>query len=220
MHSAYQFLTGPMVWISLIVFFGGSIYQLIRLILLVNRKEKFIYTYMSWKYSMRSILHWVTPFATKNWRLHPVLTVATFLFHICLILVPIFLLSHIILWDESWWNVTWWAIPENLADFMTIIVIAGCIFFLVRRLISPEVRYVTSASDYILLAIVAAPFITGFIATHQMFAYKPFFMAHIVTGEIFLIVIPFTRLIHMFFSPLMRAYMGSEFGGIRHARDY
>ena len=103
---------------------------------------------------------------------------------------------------------------------MTLIVVAGCIFFLVRRIISPEVRFVTSASDYILLAIVAAPFITGFIATHQMFAYKAFFMAHILTGEIMLMVIPFTRLIHMVFSPLTRAYMGSEFGGIRHARDW
>ena len=163
MHSMYQFLSGPMVWISLIVFVGGCLYQLIRLILLVNRKEKFIYTYMSWKYSLRSILHWVIPFATKNWRLHPVLTIATFLFHICLILLPIFLLSHIILWDESM-DIAWWSIPEGLADPMTLIVIAACVFFLVRRLVSPEVQYVTSASDYIILTIVAAPFITGFLA--------------------------------------------------------
>lgn len=219
MHDIYQFLSGPMVWISLIVFIGGSLYQLIRLIRLVNDKEKFIYTYMSLKYSLRSILHWVTPFATKNWRQHPFLTITTFLFHICLVIAPVFLLSHIILWDESW-DITWWSVPEGLADFMTLIVIAGCIFFLVRRLQLPEVRFVTSSSDFILLAIVVAPFITGFIAVHQIFAYKAFFMAHILTGEIFLIVIPFTRLIHMVFSPLMRAYMGSEFGGIRHARDY
>ena len=219
MYDMYQFLSGPMVWISLIVFIGGSLYQLIRLILLVNDKEKFIYTYMSLKYSLRSILHWVIPFGTKNWRRHPFLTVTTFLFHICLVIAPIFLLSHIILWDESW-DISWWSVPGRLADFMTLIVIAGCIFFLVRRLRSPEVRFVTSTSDYILLAIVVAPFITGFIAVHQIFAYRAFFMAHILLGEIFLMVIPFTRLIHMVFSPLMRAYMGSEFGGIRHARDY
>jgi nitrate reductase gamma subunit len=208
-----------MVWISLSVFLGGSVYQLMRLILLVNRKEKFIFTYMSWKYSMRSILHWITPFATKNWRLHPLLTIVTFSFHICLILAPVFLLSHIILWDESW-SISWWSIPERLADFMTLVVIAGCIFFLVRRLKLPEVRFVTSASDYIILALVVAPFITGFLAYHQVFAYRVVLILHILTGEIMLIAIPFTRLIHMLFAPLTRAYMGSEFGGIRHARDW
>ena len=43
---------------------------------------------------------------------------------------------------------------------------------------------------------------------------------HIVSGEIMLVAIPFTRLSHMLFSPFTRAYMGSEFGGIRHARDW
>jgi nitrate reductase gamma subunit len=219
MHDVYQFISGPMVWISLIVFVGGTVYQLMRLILLVNRKEKFIFSYMSWKYSLRSILHWITPFATKNWRLHPLLTIVTFSFHICLILAPVFLLSHIILWDESW-SISWWSIPERLADFMTLVVIAGCIFFLVRRLKLPEVRFVTSASDYIILALVVAPFITGFLAYHQVFAYRVVLILHILTGEIMLIAIPFTRLIHMLFAPLTRAYMGSEFGGIRHARDW
>ncbi len=35
-----------------------------------------------------------------------------------------------------------------------------------------------------------------------------------------LVAIPFTRLSHMLFAPLTRAYMGSEFGGIRHAKDW
>lgn len=219
MHDLYQFVSGPMVWISLIVFLGGSLFRLIRMMVLVVRKERFIFTYMSWKYSMRSILHWITPFATENWRRHPVLTIATFLFHICLILVPVFLLSHIVLWDESW-SISWWSIPEGLADFMTMIVIGGCIFFLVRRLKLPEVRFVTSASDYVILALVVAPFITGFLAYHQWVAYKAVIIIHILTGEIMLMAIPFSRLIHMLFSPLMRAYMGSEFGGIRHAKDW
>jgi nitrate reductase gamma subunit len=82
------------------------------------------------------------------------------------------------------------------------------------------VRYVTSASDYIILAIVAAPFITGFLAYYQWFGYQFFLNLHILTGEIMLVAIPFTRLSHMLFAPLTRAYMGSEFGGVRHAKDW
>ena len=112
------------------------------------------------------------------------------------------------------------SLPDGVAIFMTLIVIGGCVFFLFRRLKSPEVQYVTSASDYVILAIVAAPFITGFLSYYQWFGYQFFTILHILSGEIMLIAIPFTRLSHMLFSPLTRAYMGSEFGGVRHARDW
>jgi hypothetical protein len=82
------------------------------------------------------------------------------------------------------------------------------------------VRYVTSASDYVLLAVVAAPFITGIISYYQWFAYQWVTILHILSGEIMLVAIPLTRLSHMLFAPLTRAYMGSEFGGVRHARDW
>jgi nitrate reductase gamma subunit len=45
-------------------------------------------------------------------------------------------------------------------------------------------------------------------------------IAHILAGEVMLVAIPFTRLSHMVFSPLTRAYMGSEFGKVRMARDW
>jgi nitrate reductase gamma subunit len=219
MHDLYRFLTGPMAWIAFAVFLGGSLFRLAQLFSLVNRKEKFIFSYMSWKYSLRSIGHWITPFATVNMRRHPAMTIVTFAFHICLLLTPVFLLSHIVLWDESW-NVQWWSLPDSVADIMTLVVIAGCVFFFVRRLRLPEVRFLTSASDYVILAIVALPFVTGFLAYHQWIDYPLFLTLHIFCGEIMLMAIPFTRLSHMLFSPFTRAYMGSEFGKVRQAQDW
>ncbi|MFO7688119.1 MAG: respiratory nitrate reductase subunit gamma [Desulfobacterales bacterium] len=219
MHEVYNFVSGPLAWLAFILFFGGCLYRLIRLILMVKDKEPFIFTYMSWRYSLRSIIHWLTPFGTVNWRRNPVLTVVTFAFHICLVVTPIFLLAHVILWEEAF-GVSWWTLPDTLADVMTLIVVTGCIFFLIRRLSQPEVKYVTSASDFVILAIVAAPFVTGFLAYYQWLNYPLIMILHIVAGEIMLVAIPFTRLSHMIFSPLTRAYMGSEFGKIRHAKDW
>ena len=219
MHSLYNFVSGPLVWLAFIIFIGGCLYRLITLIVLVHTKEKFIYSYMSWKYSLRSIVRWSTPFATENMRRHPAMTIVAYVFHICLILTPIFLLAHVTLVDESW-DLSWWTLPDTLAAIMTLLVIGACVFFLVRRLVNPEVQYVTSASDYILLTIVAAPFITGFLVYYQWFGYQTLLILHILSGEIMLVAIPFTRLSHMLFAPLTRAYMGSEFGGVRHARDW
>jgi nitrate reductase gamma subunit len=219
MHTIYNIVSGPLAVLAFMIFIGGIVYRLLDMIFMTWKKERFIFSYMSLKYGLRSIYHWLIPFGTVNWKRHPYLTVVTFLFHICLIVTPIFLLSHIVLWEESW-NIDWVAIPNGLADIMTVIVIASCGFFLARRLKEEDVKFLTSTSDYILLAIVAAPFITGFIAYHQLFSYQLFHILHILTGEIMLVAIPFTRLSHMIFAPFTRAYIGSEFGGVRGAKDW
>ena len=219
MHEFYGLLTGPLAWAAFFIFIGGSFYRLAAMLVLVYKKEKFIFSYMSWKYSFRSVLHWIVPFATTNLKKHPVLTIVTFAFHICLFLTPFFLLAHVIMWDEAW-HISWWSLPESLADMMTLVVVGACVFYLIRRISQPEVQYVTDVSDYLILLIVAAPFVTGFIAYHQWFNYPLFLNLHILSGETMLVAIPFTRLSHMIFAPFTRAYMGSEFGGIRHAKDW
>jgi nitrate reductase gamma subunit len=211
-------VAGPLAWAAFVLFFGGILFRLIQLLILVSKTEKFIFSYMSFKYSLRSIVRWMVPFATVNWRNHPVLTVVTFVFHLCLLITPIFLLSHMVLLDESW-SLSWWTLPDAVADIMTVLVIMSCIFFLIRRASQPEVQFVTDWTDYCILAIVAAPFVTGFLAYHH-FAVQWMTILHMFCGEVMLAAIPFTRLSHMIFSPLTRAYMGSEFGKVRNARDW
>jgi len=219
MHTLYNFVSGPLAWIAFLVFIGGCLYKLYTLFTLTQQKESFIFSIMSVKYGLRSIGHWIVPFGTVNMKKNPVMTVVTFAFHLCLIFTPIFLLAHVILWDESF-SISWWSLPESVADIFTLVVIGGCCYFLYRRLTDPAVKYLTTISDYILLTIVAAPFITGFLAYHQLFNYQLIMILHVLSGEIMLIAIPFTRLSHMIYSPFTRAYIGSEFGGIRHARDW
>jgi nitrate reductase gamma subunit len=115
---------------------------------------------------------------------------------------------------------------DTYADLLTVFIITALVFFGVRRLTLPEVKYLTSAGDFVLLFIVLLPFLTGFLAYHQVFtdswtqAYQWLMIVHILSGEFMLIIIPFSRLSHMITGPLTRAYTGSEFGNVRHARDW
>jgi nitrate reductase gamma subunit len=118
------------------------------------------------------------------------------------------------------WGPRWLTVSEKTADWLTVLVVLAAIFFLVRRWMLPEVRFVTFASDYVLLAVVAAPFVTGFIAHRQWIDYETMVVIHMISGAVMLMAIPFTRLSHMLFFPFTRAYMGSEFGAVRHARDW
>ncbi len=219
MDSIYFFLKGPMMWICFTVFSIGVIYQVYRVLRLAQKKEAFMFSFFSLKYGLRSILHWIIPFAATNMREQRVMTVVGFAFHISLLIVPVFLMAHIVLLNDAF-NISYWALPKILADIMSIIVIAGCVFFLIRRIVRPEVRFVTSLSDYILLLIVALPFITGLWSNYQLPGYSYALLIHILSGQIMLAAIPFTRFIHMVFGAISRAYTGSEFGGVRFARDW
>jgi nitrate reductase gamma subunit len=216
--ALYNFLRFYLVWVAFAIFIGGSIYRVYTFIDLA-KKEKVVFPFISMRATLRSLFHWLIPFASRRWRLKPVFTIATFLFHICLVFTPIFLLSHNILWYESW-GITWWTLPESTADIMTLIVIFTCIFFFLRRVFAKEVKFVTFSSDYVILAVSFLPFLTGFLAYHQwLLPHKAMVNLHILFGETMLIAIPFTRLGHMFYFFLTRSWMGSNFA-LWHSRDW
>ena len=216
--TLYGFARGPLVWIAFIVLVLGSIYKLARMLTLA-KKDKVVYPYMSWKFSLRSLAHWLVPFATRSWRIQPAMTIATFAFHICLLATPILLLAHNVLLYESW-GFRLPALPEPVADTMTLVVIFVGLFFLARRLFLPPVSYVTHASDWLVLLIAVAPFVTGFIATQGWLHYETMLLLHIFTGALWLMAIPFTRLSHMLYFVFTRSYMGCEFGAVRNSRDW
>ena len=218
-NSFIAFIMGPMVWISAFIFLGGLLIKFISIIRSVRQKESYIFSYLTFKHSFRSIGAWLIPFLPQSTRLHPVYYGISYLFHILLFVIPLFLASHIVLINEAF-QISWPALNDSVADWLTLLVIVFLIFFALRRQMVPEVKYLTTIKDYLLILMVILPFITGFLAYHQYFAYRWMVVAHVLSGELMLIMIPFSRFSHMLTGPLSRAYMGSEFGNVRHARDW
>lgn len=214
----YEFITGPLVWIAFIGFFGGLLYRLVVMAKLA-KKERIVLPTFSFRYGLRSLIHWAIPFAGVNMRMRPIYTLLSWTFHVCLLVTPLFVMGHAVLWKESW-GVRWWSLPEDVADVMTLGVIAVGVFFVIRRLVRPEVRNVSTTSDFALAVLVVAPFLTGYIAHQQWLPYEPMIIIHGLTGALWLLAIPWTRLIHMMWFPFTRAFMGSEFGSVRHSRDW
>ncbi|MFH1983392.1 MAG: TmcC family electron transfer complex membrane anchor subunit [Pseudomonadota bacterium] len=219
MIALYDFVTGPLVWAAFLIFAGGTIYRIVSMAVLAREKDLVVYSYMDPYYALRSIFHWVVPYASTNMKMKPIFTFISFAFHISLLLAPIFLLAHVVLVEDAW-GMSWWMLSDTVADVLTVAVIAACVFFAFRRVYQRDVRYLTSPSDFVILALVAAPFVTGFWAQHQWAGFRFMTILHIVSGEMLLAAIPFTRLIHMFMFPFTRGYMGSEFGAVRHAKDW
>ncbi|MFW5487318.1 MAG: TmcC family electron transfer complex membrane anchor subunit [Desulfovibrio sp.] len=219
MQGIYEFAVGPLAWISFLLFFGGSIYKIASWLILAKKSDPFVFKYWSWKHVFQSYAHWINPVGTMGWRARPLLTLVTFVFHICLILAPIFLMAHVVLLDQ-YMNLSWVTLPDSLADILTILVIVSCAYFLYRRITDRQVAFVTRPSDWVILGIVAATFVFGFLAYHQIGNYELMLVLHILAGEAFLIMIPFTRVSHMIMIPFTRGYIASEFGAVRHSRDW
>jgi len=110
------------------------------------------------------------------------------------------------------WGFSLPTLPEGLADGMTLAVIVAAVFIILRRIALPEVRILTKPYDFLVLAIAVAPFLTGFLAYNQMGSYDFWIVAHVLSGEIMLVAIPFTKLSHFLLFFLSRAQLGMDFG--------
>ncbi|MBF0227732.1 MAG: hypothetical protein HQK76_19970 [Desulfobacterales bacterium] len=211
----YEFVSGPLALTSFAIFFVGliirTVYYIKGLDWKLDRVAYREYPEYGFRGAVRSIILWLVPFGTRSWKANPLFTITFFLFHLGVVITPIFLSAHNILLKEKL-GIGLFSIPNGMADFLTVAVIVCAVFLILRRIGLPEVRILTTVYDYILLGITVMPFITGFIAFHQVSDYKFWLIIHIICGEIMLVAIPFTKLSHFVLFFLSRAQIGMDFG--------
>ena len=211
----YQIITGPILWLSSAIFIIGCIVRITKYIKGLDwQADRVAYTtYMALglKGAARSIILWLFPFGTRSWRVKPIFTIIFFLFHICLIITPIFLLAHNIILKQRF-GFSLPVLPESLSNIMTIIVIITALFIIIRRIALPEVRVITTFYDFLILAVAIAPFVTGLLAFYLAPDYDFWVIAHIISGEIMLVAIPFTKLSHFVLFFMSRAQLGMDYG--------
>ena len=126
----------------------------------------------------------------------PLYTLLRYVFHICLIVVPIWLAGHIIFWESSWLGFSWTPLPDTWADGMTLVFIGLAFFFLIRHIIIPEVRRSSTIRDYLLIIVCVLTFMSGYFLAHGTLDSISFFgdnmmMIHILSGELFLLMTMF-----------------------------
>ncbi len=211
----YSFLTGPMFLISIGICIVGL---LVRGVLYVRgldwKLDRVAYTAhpaAGIKGAARSIFYWLVPFGTRSWRTQPFMTMVFFVFHIGIVLVFLFLPAHNIFLQQTF-GFSFFTLNPTVADVLSWAVLVSAVFLVLRRISLPEVRILTTAYDYFLIAISVAPFITGLICRYNPGNYMFWMLAHIICGEILLILIPFTKLSHILLYFLSRAQLGMDFG--------
>ena len=136
---------------------------------------------------------------------------AFFGFHIGVVCLPLFLIGHNVILKEKL-GFSLFTMSNPIADFLTWMAIGSLLFLILRRLVLPEVRIMTDKEDWGILLLSLAPLVTGLLARYQLGNYSFWLNTHILTGELVLLAIPFTKLSHVFLFFASRAQLGMDFG--------
>lgn len=211
----YEFLTGPLLWGVFIITFGGLLVRVLMYVKgLSQQLDRVAYRpHMSHglKGAARSIFFWILPFGSHGWRQRPLFTLLFFAFHVGLLLTPIFLEAHNVMLRENL-GLSLPGLPAGAADFLAWTVLVGGLFMILRRVAFPEVRILSTAYDYLLILITVAPFATGLVARYGLGDYDFWLNAHIVTGIVWLLSLPFTKLSHVVLFFMSRMQLGMDYG--------
>jgi nitrate reductase gamma subunit len=135
-----------------------------------------------------------------------VFSIVSFLFHIGVIVVPLFLADHVLLWGD-FLGIGLPAIGQGLADFLTLLTISCVLLLLILRSFMKRLKAMSRYSDYILLVMVGLPFLTGFLASHpnlNPLPWKLVMLIHFLSADALLLVIPFSKLAHIVLFPFDR----------------
>lgn len=210
----YDFAAGPLLKFSCAVFVLGSAWRIVQFVLLARRLDPAVGKGFRAGWAAASILRWLFP-ANITARENTLVTVAGFAFHLALLAVALCFSGHVVLWDQAW-SISWRSLPDWLADALVALFLAAAAFLAGRRLFAVQVKALTTASDWLVLALAVLPMLTGLCAFHQWGGqwggYELMITLHVLSGNLLLLAVPCTKLSHAVLFFVSRAVTGSDFG--------
>lgn len=128
----------------------------------------------------------------------PVSYIGGYIFHIGLAIV-VFLFAPHIKFIESVLGISWPGLPSQVIDLAAVITLVAMVVVLVDRITKPVKRYLSTLEDYVAWTVTFLPVLTGYLAVkHLLLPYTTMLALHILSVEILLVILPFTKLFHAF----------------------
>ncbi len=155
-----------------------------------------------WKAVARQTLNWLIP-ARKLWSARPMYSTISFLFHVGLLVVPLFLAAHVRLWRGAT-GFAWPGLPQQPADYLTLLAIAAGLGLFFGRVLDRGARQLSRLQDFVWPLVLVVPFATGYLCMHAALApklYQELMLVHIYSANLIMLTIPFTKIAHCVLMP-------------------
>jgi len=138
----------------------------------------------------------------------PVTYIGGYIFHIGLAIVVFLFAPHILL-IKNLTGLSWPGLPSQFIDLVAVVTLAAMVVVLVDRINKPVKRFLSTFSDWFTWTLTFLPVLTGWMAVqHLLLPYTTMLALHILSVEILLIFLPFTKLFHAFTVFGSRWYIG------------
>jgi nitrate reductase gamma subunit len=216
-NEILRFARGPFFQVSLLIFIAGMLYRLAHVVLLGWKRDRVPargskLTGVARSF-LKGILIWpFIPWVKRTFNRNPVIYLAGGLFHLGLFVVIFLGTAHMLVW-KSLLGFGWPTLPLPIVDWLAAVAIVAMIALLINRLVNPVLHLLTGPAEWLNWLVVFVPLVTGYIMTHHMFfRYEVLFSLHMLSVNVLLIWIPFSRISHFMFYFFSRAIHGAEFG--------
>lgn len=204
MDAVLDFARGPLFRFTFAVMVLGLLRILVLdIIAAISAYHKAGDKTMPWRLVIRRSLEWFVP-VRRMFHNRPVYSIYSILFHVGLLLVPTFLFAHVQLWEKAI-GIAWPALPETVADILTVTTIVFALLLFASRLAKRTSSFLSRKQDYFWPLLSILPFITGFICANlsvRPAVYQVFMLMHILSGELVFVLIPFTKIAHCVLMPM------------------
>jgi nitrate reductase gamma subunit len=207
-----DFARGPALQWSLIILVFGVVWRLIGAMLITRRKD------LSKARRKTALRDGLTTIATRSLPEHQFEKkirfqhLSGYAWHITLFISVLFFGPHI-LFFESILGFGWPNLPNDIILVTAAIALAVLLALLIRRAIHPVHRLISNADDYISMAVVIVPLVTGILAfAHIGARYETLLAIHLLSVEALFIWFPFGKLMHTALTFPSRFLAGASFG--------
>lgn len=145
-------------------------------------------------------------------RASPVTYFGGYVFHIGFLLIVVLFVPHIEV-VRGVLGLSWPGLPSPLVDMIAVASLLALIAVLIDRMTNKVKRMLSGWGDYFAWLLTFLPLATGYLAYHHLLLdYTLMLALHILSVELLLVALPFTKLTHVVTLFFARWYNGDWFG--------
>lgn len=142
----------------------------------------------------------------------PITYIGGYVFHLGFAITLFFFVPHIELM-RGLFGISWPGLPTQVVDIAAVAALLALIAVLASRLSNPVKRLLSGFQDYLAWLLTFLPLATGYLAFHHLLIdYTLALALHILSAELLLVALPFTKLFHAVSVFVSRWYNGDIFG--------
>jgi nitrate reductase gamma subunit len=206
-----QFLTwvrGTGLDIAVGIFLLGTLWRLLEIYTLGRKKDFAAPRHAAGASGLHTVFRRSMP-PPGMLKRSPVSYIGGYIFHIGLAVIVFLGAPHILL-ITNLTGLSWPGLPAQFIGLASVVTMAAMVLMLVDRINKPVKRFLSTFEDWFTWAVTFLPVLTGWMAVqHLLLPYTLMLALHILSVEVLLVVLPFTKLFHAFTLFGSRWYNGS-----------